>query len=221
VDPKLDQKLDQKLERMAARGELAGGVTAELADPLARVRDALEGAIELLDHHIARAHGPEPLPYPLIGQLRERIAEAFLDAGRAARLAAVLGADRGVAATMDALDVNEVVDRAVTLARHRLDGVDVLVDLGTLPPVRGDGARLAQALAHLILPAAEAGRVEVKTFLDGDVVVVTVSHAGVQHPRFSGLVEENVAGQGGQLTSRRDGELIVHEIRLPALAEAA
>jgi C4-dicarboxylate-specific signal transduction histidine kinase len=215
VDP------DRKLEYLAARGELAGGVTAELAEPLARVRDALEGAIEILDHHIARAHGPEPLPYPLIGQLRERIAEAFLDAGSAARLAADLAVVTGESAVHGAVDVNDVVDRAVALARHRLDRVDVLVDLGTLPPVRGDGARLAQALAHLLLPAAETGRVEVRTFVDGDSVVVTVSHPGEATPRFSTLVEENVAGQGGLLARRRDGDRIVHEIRLKAQAEAA
>jgi hypothetical protein len=50
---------------------------------------------------------------------------------------------------------------------------------------------------------------------------VTVSRPGGEPPRFSRLVEENVAAQGGSVRSLHEGDRLIHEIRLPILAEAA
>src|SRR5436190_1506654 len=108
-------------EWLAARGELAAGVARELAEPLDRIHAGLAGVVERLDRHVAHARGPEPLPWNAVGEVRERVAEMYLEIGRVRRLAASLamlsaGDDR------QELDVNEIVERALNLARHRFAG---------------------------------------------------------------------------------------------------
>src|SRR5215470_338917 len=77
-------------EWLAARGVIASGVAAELAGPLDAVHRKLAGAVERLDRHVATSRGPEPLPVQAVSEVRERVADVFLEIGRVRRLAASL-----------------------------------------------------------------------------------------------------------------------------------
>src|SRR5215831_1266919 len=149
------------LERLAARGVLATGVAGELAGPIETVYAKLATAVERLDRHVATARGPEPLPWVAVGDLRERVAEAFLGVGRVRQLAGSL-ASLADTSRRQPVDLNEIVERALTLARHRFAGAaerDVLVDLATLPPVNVEAGSLTLAIAFLLVHAAEAQNV--------------------------------------------------------------
>jgi signal transduction histidine kinase len=217
---------------LAARGVLAGGVAGELAGPLARVQKILAEAVDQLDHHVAHSKGPEPLPWTVVSQVREELMDAYLDIGRAARLAGDLAAVAGAATNAEA-DLNDIVERAVALARHRIGrDCELLLDLGSLLPVRLDGARVAQAVAHLILASADEADTGTTIVLrtapdpDGTSVVVSVTHslgaraaaAGSSHKEspFGDLVRESIATEGGRLAYVRNGDQVTAEIVFPA-----
>ncbi len=216
---------DDEILRLAARGVLAGAVTAELAAPLERVARTLEQAIDGLDRHVAASRGPEPLPYAAVGELRERVAEAFLEIGAIARLAADLAsvaAPSGERAPAE-VDLNELVERALSLSRHRLGGdSEVHLDLGTLPVIRLDAVRTVQALAHLFLDAASAagaaGTVTVHTSAAPDEVRLTVSYprADGGESLFGRLIEDSIVAEGGRITYSDDGDRKVALVVLAA-----
>jgi signal transduction histidine kinase len=191
------------IEWLAARGELAAGVARELAEPLERVHETLARLVERLDRHVAHARGPEALPWHAVGEVRERVAEMYLEVGRVHRLAASL-AMLAAPGEPRPVDVNEIVERALMLARHRFAGEgDALLDLGSTPPVVADPARLTQAVALLLAHAADvagAGVVVVQTSASADAVAIAVAAAGtpVALPHADAVLAA-VAADGGQL----------------------
>jgi signal transduction histidine kinase len=201
---------DAQRDRLAAAGALAGSLAGGLATPLARVRDALGQTCDLLDRHVAHSKGPDPLPRHQVSRIRELVADAYMDVSRSARLAADLAA---VVAPSPAPshDVNDVVERAVALAGHRLSqDFDLRLDLGSLPPIACDGARLAQSLAHLLLDAADAlapanGALSVSTREDGDDVVIELTHdvVGTAASSFAALARADITAQGGRFVIER------------------
>ena len=154
------------MEWLAAGGLLASGLAIQLADPLLRVRQTLAETVEVLDCHVATSKGPEPLPWTMVSRVREGLAEAFIALGRVSRLATDLAMLTAVTpaspTSIEQVDVNQVVERAVDLARARFRDGDVYLDLGSVPPARGDAARLSQAVAHLLVqrrrPRQDLGR---------------------------------------------------------------
>ncbi|HKA90127.1 MAG TPA: hypothetical protein VKE22_20845 [Haliangiales bacterium] len=218
--------MSNSLESLAARGVLAGGVAAELAAPLGRIQRKLAETVTMLDHHVATARGPEPLSWEQVGRVREQIAEAYLEVGRAARLAADLAAVTAPSAGAAEVDVNDVVERAVALARHRVAGEgEILLDLGTLPRIRADAALLVQAIAHVLLIAADetaanATFVVTTTEDEGGGVRIIVTHpSGAQvplEPPFWHLVRESVTAAGGTVAEARSAGEVVVDIRIPS-----
>jgi signal transduction histidine kinase len=194
------------LEWLAARGVLAAGVARELAAPLEQVYGRLAKTVERLDRHVSSSRGPEPLPWQTVGEIRERIADVYMEIGRVQRVAASLAAIG--AEEHRELDVNEVVERALALARHRFSGDgDALLDLGDLPSIRGDGARLTQAITLILVHAADAvgsaGTVTLRTGTTRTEVVVTITaSADAAELPFATAIGEAVAAERGRLEVR-------------------
>jgi len=220
------------LERLAARGVLATGVAGELAGPIEAVYAKLAATVERLDRHVATARGPEPLPWIAVGDLRERVADAFLAVGRARQLAGSL-ATLADTARRQSVDLNEIVERALTLARHRFFGSaerDVLVDLATLPPIEVDAGSLTLAIAFLLVNAAEAqnvAQVVVRTGSTPSAVFVRVEvqrdsqssspSAVAADPEllFADVIRACIEGEGGSLETTSDPASLVLELALP------
>jgi signal transduction histidine kinase len=198
--------MTKSLEWLAARGALAAGVARELARPLDEVYAKLAATVEELDQHVRSARGPEPLPWQMVGAVRERVAEVFLEIGRARDLAANLALVAAPASDEpSAVDLNELVEQALSLARHRFakDG-DALLDLGSLPPVRAVPARLGQAVALLLVHAAECagptGTVSVRTEATPAEVVLSVGVSASGAPlHYAEAIGAAVAADGGRL----------------------
>jgi signal transduction histidine kinase len=204
---------------LAARAELASGVARELAQPLDRIHATLATVVERLDRHVAASRGPEPLSWQAVGDVREHVAEVYLEIGRARRLAAALGLLAAPVAPRRS-DVNEIVEQALTLARHRFAGDgDALVDLGTTPPIVVDPARMTQTVALLVVHAAEvagSGAVTVATGVAGREVTLSISAAGDARPLpFADAIRAAVAADGGRLELGEPGFACL--VALPAI----
>jgi hypothetical protein len=145
---------------LIAAGALASGVAAQLCAPLREIRDSLAVMVETLDRHFFEASGPLPYPWAETKALRERIAEAYLLSRGVNRLTSDLA--RAVATQRTApesSDVNQLVEQAISLARHRIgEDTELAIDLGDLPDVRLVPGGLVLLLARLVIAAAEAAR---------------------------------------------------------------
>lgn len=201
---------ERDLRRLAARGTLAGAVTGELARPLAHASEVLGQLVDRLDRHVAHARGPEPLSWSTVGELRQKLADLFLDVGRVRRLAsdlALLGpadGERRPAAT----DGNELVERALSLSRHRFgEDQDVLLDLATVPPVEVDATRLVQALALLFIEVSESAgpgaTIVVRTSPPDGAGAASVSiefQGTARASSFSAFIAEELRAEGSAFT---------------------
>jgi putative PEP-CTERM system histidine kinase len=77
-------------------------------------------------------------------------------------------------------DLNQIV--VSTLAGVDTNGVEVVRELGTVPPIRADGDQIRSVVANMVLNAREAlgagGRIEVRTQQRGNRVVLSVIDNG-------------------------------------------
>src|SRR5262249_10786335 len=86
------------------------------------------------------------------------------------------------------VSLNEVVRAAIRIARvHVTDRANLVVDLGDIPDVAGDPTRLGQVVMNLVASAAHSippgdvahNRIEIRTFVRGNDVRLTVEDTGV------------------------------------------
>jgi hypothetical protein len=209
----------------AAAGSLASGVAAELIAPLREVRDGLAIIIESLDHHFFEAKGPSPLPFAEAKAMREKLAEMYIVSRGVTRQTADLA--RAIApqrASAGPVDLNEVVEQALSLARHDLGELEIYFDAGEIPPVRAVPGELVLLAARLLAAAAGGARgsgaaiavATVRRTVDGgEEVVLSVRHAGTSAADLSVLGARALAPLGGRLIAMADGGEVVYEVSVP------
>jgi signal transduction histidine kinase len=154
-------------------GLLATGVAHELAQPLRELREGLAVMIETIDRHVAGARGPSPLPWKILQALRQELADAYLQARTVARLASDLAEGVGELGGAPAwIDVNQQVEAALNLARHRVaPRTEIFVDLGSVPEVFAVGGELMLGIARLVLVCATSS-----STVDGSALSVRTRH---------------------------------------------
>jgi len=141
-------------------GEVAAEVAHQVAEPLRGLRDRLGLVVDHLERHVAHATGPTPYPYHALQALRQDLAEAYLEATQLARRVDEL--DRALAIAADAprwFDLAANVDLGIRIASHHLGvGIELLIDLGNVPPTRGAPGALALLVAQLLAVSATSAR---------------------------------------------------------------
>lgn len=190
---------DERHERaemltLAAAGEMAGGVAAELTAPLRELRESLAVIVEKLDRHILEAQGPTPYPWDDTKAMRERVAQAYLVSRRVARLTTDLAnAITTFGKRPEVVDVNKLVEVAVNLSRHRVSAdTELFIDFGKVPATRLAPGALILVLARLVTVAADSAHgvqgaaVSVKTRAQrergGDWIAIYVADSGSGRP---------------------------------------
>jgi C4-dicarboxylate-specific signal transduction histidine kinase len=220
-------------EILAVAGRLARGVSAELARPLRELRELLAGLVDALDHHVATAKGPTPLPWGRVSELRDAIAEAYLISRTIARLTDdMVGALTPSMTVSAAIDVNKTVHAALNLARHCVaEDTEVFMDFGALPSVRSQASALLVSIAWLITLAADAARgvegsaISLATRRDtrpdegiDDVVVMVADngHGADTVERTQAILRRMLAGAGVTVAAQSKPETgTTFELRVP------
>ncbi len=242
-------------EKLASIGLLAAGVAHEINNPAAFVLaniEALAAHMRLIDEKLRDLPDGGLGRLGLADQLFEANAilqeskEGMARIHRIVRdLAAFSHADEGSDVPMN---VNSAVESALSMLRNELKyRAQVERDLGATRTVRASAARLGQVFLNLILNAAQAldeadarrNRVRVRTFDDGDAVVIEISDNGpgiqaevlprifesffTTKPRGMGtglglpISLGIVRGLGGEIVvESRKGEGATFRVRLPA-----
>lgn len=167
-------------DRMASIGTLAAGVAHEINNPLAFVTLGLDLAIRMLST-------------PGISAEDTRVAiDTLRDAEVGAKRVQAIVRDlktfsRGADEDVGAVQLGPVIDYAARIAlaeiKHR---ARLVLDVGGVPPVQGNEARLGQVFLNLLINAAHAiqpgaadrHEIAVNARAQGELVVVTVSDTG-------------------------------------------
>lgn len=163
--------------RLAALGEMSAGV----AHHLNNVLGVILGNVQL-------AQRRELDPW-----LREKLETCELAATDGAN---TVGRIRALAKSeeclvVDRIDLNEIVHDVVRLTEPKWRtepqssgiNMEMVTELGEIPPMEGSATDLREVLANIVLNAVQAmptgGTVTMRTYRDGDCVVVSVADTGV------------------------------------------
>ncbi len=174
-------------EKLAALGKLAASVAHEINNPLSGILTYTK----LMQRKLAQMTNGEYQRFKSYLRIMERetercstIVKNLLDFAR-----------RREPSFRDGVDVNAVIEEALTLVSNRLalQNITLEKELDQLPPIVADPAQLRQAFLNLLINAAEAiqdssGTIRVKTsyLQDEDAVLVEISDTGV------GIKEEDI-----------------------------
>ncbi|MEZ4226468.1 MAG: ATP-binding protein [Polyangiaceae bacterium] len=180
-DPALDELRERlvRSEQLASVGQLAAGVAHEVNNPLSVILSNLQTLA-------GRARRADRVDADEVNEIAsesidavQRIAAAVEDLRAFARM------DRGQRVD---LDLNDVVRDAARIAKNEIrHRASLSLELGAIPPVRGDRMQLTQVVMNLLVNAAQAfdqapareNRVRVTTFTQGERICVAVQDNGV------------------------------------------
>jgi two-component system NtrC family sensor kinase len=167
---RLEEQL-QHTEKMASVGLLAAGVAHEVNTPLAGISSYTQLLRGQLDQGDPRQ------------QVLEKIEKQSF---RAAKIInSLLNFSRSSGTEFERVDVNKALLDVLSLVEHQLEGSKIRLrrELSEgVPPVRGNENRVQQVFFNLVLNARDAmpsgGWLTLRTYADGDTVVVEVGDTG-------------------------------------------
>jgi signal transduction histidine kinase len=212
-------------------GDVAIEVTRQLADPVRALRDRLGLVVDHLERHVATSTGPSPYPWRSLQTLRHDLAAAYLEATSLARRLEEL--DRALEEQPAGwFDLAAAVDLGLRLAGHHLAaGIELLIDLGHTPPVRGVAGSFALLVAHLVATCAASARdlpgssLSVRVAGDDVWTTVQIVDNGAGNDKIIALrdlAREVVTAWGGTVDAASEpGSGCAFELRLPCRQSAA
>lgn len=189
-------------DRMASMGQLAASVVHEVNNPISAVLN--------LATFLQRIMTDEGVPPDRVDAFKRHLGQIADETARAGRIVSdLLAFSRRSTPQRLPSDLNDVVQRAVSLVRHRseLENVQLLVELDeNLPLVPCDRSQVQQVLVNLLLNALEAiegsGTITVRTGVEDEtgVAVLQVEDDG------PGIAEEHVGHIFDPFFSTKTGE---------------
>jgi signal transduction histidine kinase len=174
-------------------GEVAIEITRDLAEPMRALRDRLGLVVDQLERHVATSTGPTPYSWRSLQTLRHDLAAAYLEVTTLARRLDEL--DRALDEDPTGwFDLASAVDLGLRLASHHLGAdIELLIDLASVPSVRGTPGMLALLVAQLVAVCARSARdlpgsaLSVRVINDGPWAAVLIVDNGAGSERADGL----------------------------------
>lgn len=210
--------------RRQVAGEVAVEIARQLAEPVRSLRDRLGLVVDHLERHVATSTGPAPYPWRSLQTLRQDLASTYLEATTLARRLEEL--DRALDDDPAGwFDLAAAVDLGLRLANHHLAaGIELLIDLGNTPLVRGSPGTLALVVAQLVAVCAGSARelpgsaLSVRVASDEAWALVSIADNGAGSDRADPLGElarEIVAPWGAEVAAgSAAGQGCAFELRL-------
>jgi C4-dicarboxylate-specific signal transduction histidine kinase len=135
--------------RVTTLGEMSASIAHEVNQPLTAIATNAEASLRWLSRDV-----------PDIEEARASIGQVVKDAHRAGEvIRRIRDFSKKADPQMTQLDINGVVEEAVTLVQHEAlrHGVAIRLELASgLPPVRGDRIQLQQVIVNLAINGMEA-----------------------------------------------------------------
>ena len=157
IDPTAVLRTRECTQRIA--GDVAIDVARQLAEPVRALRDRLGLVVDRLERFVATSTGPTSYPWRSLQTLRQDLAATYLEATTLARRLEELDRALGDSGAEAWFDLAAAVDLGLRLAGHHVSAdIELLIDLGSTPPVRGIPGTLALLVAHLIAACARSAR---------------------------------------------------------------
>jgi signal transduction histidine kinase len=210
-------------------GEVAVDLARQLAEPVRALRDRLGLVVDHLERHVATSTGPTSYPWRSLQALRQDLAGAYLEATSLARRLDEL--DRALEVDPPGwFDLAASVDLGLHLAGHHLaTGIELLIDLGNTPPVRGSPGTVALIVAQLVGLSALSARalpgssVSVRVVSEGGAALLAIADNGAGSARVAGLgelIRQIMAPWGATIDAASlPGAGCAFELRLSTTAE--
>ena len=206
-------------------GEVAADIARQLAEPIRALRDRLGLVVDHIERHVAQATGPTPYPWRSLQTLRQDLGATYLEATTLARRLDELDQALGTMGEVTAFDLSAAVDHGIRLAGHNIaSGMEVMIDLGELPQVRGVAGTLALVVAQLVAVCADSARalpnstLSVRTFAEDGTAMLTIIDNGAGSDRVAELgelVREVVTPWGAEIAATSEqGHGCAFELRL-------
>jgi len=188
-------------DRLESIGRLAAGVAHEINTPIQFLNDSVsfirEGVEELLAY-VDQLHATMPAQHPKdedVEYLREELPPALTRvADGLSRIAEIVRSMKHFSHAdqreMSAVDLNASIASTLVIARSEYkDVADLETDYAPLPPVICHGGQINQVVLNLVVNSAHAiadfvkqhggrGKISVKTALDGDCALISISDTG-------------------------------------------
>jgi PAS domain S-box-containing protein len=183
-------------EKLATVGQIAAGVAHEINNPLTSIQACIEA---VLNKATMATQGHVPNQIELVDV--ERLKRIQDGAERIRRFTHdLVGYARPSRVEIERLDLNEVVEHALSFCEHIFAEAKAKLDRDlapNLPPVRAVRDQIMQVVTNLATNAAQAlgtngGTIRVRTFHDGDVTVglaVTDTGSGIRQEHRASIFD--------------------------------
>lgn len=181
-------------EKMAGIGQIAAGITHEIKNPLA----AIIGNLEML-YDYSKNLSEEILKLEKESMLKKRLkilsknlSLLINDSMECTKyiqkiISQLLTFSHRDMGELQKIDINEEIDKSISLVGHELNKCEIIKDLQPLPQIIGNPIQISQVFINLLVNAAQSikdkGEITIKTYMKNSDISIEFTDTGEGIPK--------------------------------------